>query len=93
LSLTWLQKEFAKIESAGSLAVARITLEHYGIEPPSAKRSLQDWTAQDLAAQGTHVLAWVCLALDPTRSWAAPSTRHSPLTTHHFAQPAQGKPQ
>ena len=37
LSLAWLQKEFAKIESAASLAVARMTLENYGIEPPHAK--------------------------------------------------------
>ena len=71
MSLAWLQGAFAGIESAGSLAVARITLENYGIEPPKAKRSLQDWTADDLAAQGTHVLAWVCMALDPARQWPA----------------------
>jgi hypothetical protein len=65
LSLAWLQKEFAKIESAASLAVARITLENYGIEPPPAKRELQDWTAQELAEQGTHVLAWTCMARNP----------------------------
>jgi hypothetical protein len=70
LSLSWLQKEFAKIESAASLAVARMTLENYGVQPPRASRDLQDWSAQELAAQGTHVLAWVCLALDPARRWA-----------------------
>jgi hypothetical protein len=69
LSLGWLQKAFEKIESAGSLAVARMTLENYGIEPPQAKHDLQHWTAQDLAEEGTHVLAWVCLALDPARRW------------------------
>jgi hypothetical protein len=71
LSLAWLQKESANIQSAGSLAVARMTLENYGIELPHAKRNLQDWTAQDLAEQGTHVLAWVCMALDPARHWPA----------------------
>ena len=71
LSLAWLQRAFAGIESAGSLAVARMTLENYEIEPPKAKPSLQDWTADDLAAQGTHVLAWVCMALDPARQWPA----------------------
>jgi hypothetical protein len=71
LSLAWLQKEFAKIESAASLAVARMTLENYGIEPPPAKRDLQDWTAQELAEQGTHVLAWTCMALNPARRWPA----------------------
>ena len=69
LSLTWLQKEFAKIESAASLAVARMTLENYEIELPPAKHDLQDWTAQDLAQQGTHVLAWACMALNPARRW------------------------
>jgi hypothetical protein len=73
LSLVWLQKDFAEIESAASLAVARMTLENYGIRPPQAKRELQDWAAQELAAQGTHVLAWVCLALDPARRWAPAS--------------------
>jgi len=74
LSLAWLQKEFAKIESAGSLAVARMTLENYGIQPPQAKRDLRDWTAQELAEQGTHVLAWVCMALDFAPSWPAQAT-------------------
>src|SRR5260370_736434 len=31
LSLAWLETEFAKIESAGSLAMARMTLEKYGM--------------------------------------------------------------
>jgi len=71
LSLGWLQKAFEKIESAGSLAVARMTLENYALEPPQAKHHLQHWTAQDLAEEGTHVLAWVCMALDPARRWPA----------------------
>jgi len=69
LSLDWLQREFAKIESAASLAVARMTLENYGIQPPRAKRDLQDWAAQELAEQGTHVLAWACMAMNPARRW------------------------
>jgi hypothetical protein len=69
LSLAWLQKEFAKIESVASLAVARMTLENYGIQPPQAKRDLRDWTARELAEQGTHVLAWACMAANPTRGW------------------------
>jgi len=71
LSIEWLRKEFANTQSAGSLAVARMTLEHYGIELPQAERNLQDWTAEDFAEQGTHVLAWVCMALDPARHWPA----------------------
>jgi Prenyltransferase and squalene oxidase repeat len=79
LSLAWLQKEFANIESAASLAVARMTLENYGIErqassdtvTPPAKRELQDWSAQELAEQGTHVLAWASMSLNPARPWPA----------------------
>jgi hypothetical protein len=69
LSLAWLEKEFAKIESAGSLAVAGMTLENYGKRALEAKRKLSDWSAEDLAGDGTHVLAWVCMALDPARRW------------------------
>jgi hypothetical protein len=83
LSLAWLQKEFVKIESAASLAVARMTLQNYGIERPAssnielptAKRDLQDWTPQELAEQGTHVLAWACMALNPARRWPAMAAR------------------
>jgi len=71
LSLAWLQKEFSKIGSAGSLAVARMTLENYGIEPSAANRTLQGWTAENFSEQGTHVLAWACMALDPARRWPA----------------------
>jgi hypothetical protein len=82
LSLAWLQKEFAKIKSAASLAVARITLENHGIGSPQAKRDLQNWSAQELAGQGTHVLAWVCLALDPARRWPpAAATMNSAAAT------------
>lgn len=80
LSLAWLQREFAKIESAGSLAVALITLETYGLQPPPAKRNLPDWTPEDLAAQGTHVVAWAALALDPARHWpASPAPAHQSI--------------
>jgi hypothetical protein len=81
LSLSWLQKDFAKIESAASLAVARMTLENYGVQPPHASRDLLGWSGQELAAQGTHVLAWVCLALDPARRWAPAATMNFADTT------------
>ena len=69
LSLAWLQRAFAKIESPGSLAVAEMTLEIYGTQAPVARRSLQDWSAEEIAENGTHVIAWVCMALDERRSW------------------------
>ena len=69
LALDWLRKEFSNIKSPGSLAMARITLESYGIAPAESRRSLLDWPASDLLEQGTHVAAWVTLALNPSRTW------------------------
>ena len=69
LALKWLREELCKIQSAGSLAMARITLESYGIAPAESRRSLVDWPARDLLEQGTHVAAWVALALNPNRAW------------------------
>jgi len=86
LSLAWLQKEFAKIESAASLAVARMTLENHGIERPPAKRDLQDWTTQELAEQGTHVLAWTSMALNPARPWPAAAAKSVSTSANGGAQ-------
>jgi hypothetical protein len=46
-----------------------MTLENYGVEPPAANRTLQDWTAENFSEQGTHVMAWACMSLDPARRW------------------------
>ena len=73
LSLEWLQKSFAAISSPGSLAVAQITLQHYGIAVRESSRRLCQWSAADLAGQGTHVAAWSLLALNPSRHWPVPS--------------------
>jgi hypothetical protein len=69
LSLAWLQKSFTTIVSAGSLAVARMTLENYGVAIPAAKRQLVRSSAAVLAGEGTHVASWVALALNQARSW------------------------
>jgi len=84
LSLAWLQKSFATIASPGSLAIAQITIEAYAASPgstgtpacaavatPPRFRTLHDWSAEDLANQGTHVAAWASLALNPSRHWPA----------------------
>jgi len=73
LSLAWLKKSFPNIASPGSLAVAQITLENYGVALPAGQRHLTDWSAAELAGQGTHVAAWAALALNPVRSWPAVS--------------------
>jgi len=76
LSLEWLQSEYPKIQSAGSLSLAQITLETYGVAFPPATLSLLDWSAAQLLEQGTHVAAWAALALNPRRFWpAAPVSR------------------
>jgi hypothetical protein len=83
LSLVWLQKSYAAIASPGSLALAQITLETYApgntgtlacaaVATPPRSRTLVDWSAADLTGQGTHVAAWVSLALNPARSWFTP---------------------
>lgn len=71
LALKWLCGEFSNIQSAGSLAMARITLESYGITPAESRHKLPDWPASDLLEQGTHVAAWVALALHENRKWPA----------------------
>ncbi len=80
LSLAWLQKSFAAIASAGSHALAQITLQHYGIPVPAAPRNLRDWSVADLTEQGTHVAAWAALALNSSRIW--PSRLHYSSATH-----------
>jgi len=75
LSLAWLERSFATIAGPGSLALAQITLETYGVALPTHQRQLTDWSAADFAAQGTHVAAWVALALNPARSWPTQSAR------------------
>src|SRR5262249_47649579 len=40
LSLAWLQKSFPAITTPGSLAIAQITLDHYGFPVPASSRHL-----------------------------------------------------
>jgi len=79
LGLGWLRQAFPQIETAGSLAVARITLENYGIELPATKRKLSFWTGQEIAEQGAHVMAWVLMALTNDRHWPSVFARSSRL--------------
>jgi Squalene-hopene cyclase C-terminal domain len=85
LSLSWLQKSFATIASPGSLALAQITLETYGVPLSAAQHHLTDWSAEDLTDQGTHVAAWVSVALNPSHSWPA-KIYQSSVTSHQSPQ-------
>lgn len=69
LSLAWLRSEVPSIESPGSLAVATMCLEAYGETILKGKFDLRDVTPGAVLRDGVHVLAWVCLALNPERRW------------------------
>ncbi len=69
LSLDWLRADVPNIESASSLAAATICLELYGEAVPVAKLSLHECSPEEIAADGTHALAWAALALAPERAW------------------------
>lgn len=72
-SLAWLRAEAPKIESAGSRAVAGMCLEAYGEPVPPGKLDLRELTPESVVQDGVHVLAWVCLALNPDRRWPLPA--------------------
>src|SRR5215471_6393405 len=55
ISLDWLKRSFEKISSAGSLAIAQVTLERYGVALSAPSCRLNNFSAADLAEQGTHV--------------------------------------
>src|SRR5215471_4199070 len=71
-SLAWLHASIASIRGPASLAVARITLEAYGIELPEVHHKLQNlFDARELL-RTTEVVSWTCLALSPKRYWFPP---------------------
>jgi squalene cyclase len=71
LSLAWLEGAIPQIKSPGSLAVATLCFEAYGRKLPGTKFSLRDFAVESLLEDGIHVLAWVCLSLNPDRTWPA----------------------
>ena len=72
MSLAWLEAEFRKIRSPGSLAVAGMCLETYGRATPAVKLNLEKFVPKQIKNCAAHVLAWVCLALNSHRKWPAP---------------------
>ena len=71
LSLGWLQRAVPAMTSAGSLAVAQITLQNYNMPVPASARSLSGFSAHEITEQGTHVASWTALALNSARAWPA----------------------
>jgi hypothetical protein len=72
-SLAWLEANVASIQSAGSLALARICLETYGRQWPSGARKLQDFYRENGFLQNVQVAAWACLAAGERRYWLSPA--------------------
>ena len=71
-SLAWLHASIASIHGPASLAVARITLEAYGIEWPEVNHKLQNLFDAREFLRTTEVVSWTCLALSPKRYWFPP---------------------
>ena len=74
-SLAWLCATFEGIRSAASLAVARITLEAYGVSLPGTDQKLQMmFDARDFL-RTTESVSWSGLAMSPSRCWFPPVER------------------
>jgi hypothetical protein len=69
MSLAWLERKVPEIESPGSLAAAILCLESYGRQLPAIRVLLQECARENPLHDGVHVLAWICLALNPDRAW------------------------
>ena len=72
-SLAWLHHSYASIQGPASLAVARITLEAHGVQPPEISPKLHDLFDAREFLRTTEVVSWTCLALSPKRYWFPPA--------------------
>lgn len=70
-SLAWLRSQVAEIQSPASLAAATICLAAYGESAKGVKLELEKLNTEQVLADGVHVLAWLCLALDGPSAWPA----------------------
>jgi hypothetical protein len=61
-SLAWLERDLDNIQSAGSLALARICLDAYGRPSPAAAK-FSDLYGNSEFLQNVLIVAWTCLAL------------------------------
>jgi hypothetical protein len=68
-SLRWLAAAVRGILSAGSLALAKICLETYGLGWPLDATTLDHLYATNQFLGNVLVVAWACLALSPRRNW------------------------
>lgn len=72
-SMAWLQESVASIHGPASLAIARITLEAYGLKLPETNQKLRNLFDAREFLRTTEVVSWTCLALSPKRYWFPPA--------------------
>jgi hypothetical protein len=68
-SLDWLERNVADIQSAGSLALARICLETHGRTWPTTAPTPSELFEKNRFLDNVQVVAWSCLALSPRLRW------------------------
>jgi hypothetical protein len=73
LSLQWLASALGSVQSAGSLALARICMKSYGREWPDSAPSFHDLYERNGFLESVQVAAWTCLALAERKGWLAPA--------------------
>jgi len=71
--MAWLQQSVANIHGPASLAIARITLEAYGLKLPETNLKLRNLFDAREFLRTTEVVSWTCLALSPKRYWFPPA--------------------
>jgi hypothetical protein len=75
MSLEWLGKNVARMESAQSLALAKICWEAYGGTWPGNAPQLSELYAKNEFLASVETVAWSCLALHPRGKWLAAARR------------------
>lgn len=76
-SLEWLEKSIPKIQSAASLALARICVESYGRKWPAFAPDLSVFHRKNNFLQNVQVTAWACLAMTTSRPWLGGPPDHA----------------
>jgi hypothetical protein len=72
MSLDWLEREAPSIQSAGSLALAKICLEIYNRDWPRSASSFRALHEKSGFLDSVQVMAWTSLALAAGTEWLGP---------------------
>jgi hypothetical protein len=71
MSLDWLEHHVAKMQSAGSLALAKICLETFGRRLPANRPVMADLYEKNEFLESVQVAAWTYLAGGSRSQWLA----------------------